>query len=58
MDNKENVLFKIYKTERLDQLALECKCEAEPGSNDEALREQIASNYAYRCVKDHKKFFN
>ena len=55
--DKENVLFKIYKTERLDQLAFECKCEAEPGSVDEALREQIASNYAYRCVKLHKKVF-
>lgn len=51
------MLFEIYKSERLDQLALACKSEAEPGSIDEALREQIASDYAYRCVKDHKKIF-
>lgn len=51
------MLFEIYKAERLDQLALVCKCEAEPGSIDEALREQIASDYAYRCIKDHKKIF-
>jgi len=52
------MLFKIYKSERLDQLALECKCEAEPGSVDEAVREQIASNYAYRCLELHKKIFS
>ena len=55
--DKEKVLLKIYKSERLDQLALEHKCEAEPGSNDEASREQIAGDYAYNRLILHKKVF-
>ena len=57
MDN-EKVLLKIYMAERLDQLTLEHKCEAEPGSNDEALREQIAAEYAYNRLILHKKVFS
>ena len=52
------MFLKIYMAERLDQLALKHKCEAEQESVDEALRDQIASEYAYRCVKLHKKIFN
>jgi len=56
VDN-EKLLLKIYMAERLDKLALEHKCEAEPGSNDEALREQIAADYAYNRLILHKKVF-
>lgn len=52
------MFLKIYMAERLDQLALEHKCEAEPGSNDEASREQIAADYAYNRLILHKKVFN
>lgn len=56
MDN-EKVLLKIYMAERLDQLALERKYEAEPGSTDEVSREQIAAEYAYNRLILHKKVF-
>lgn len=55
--DKENVFFEIYMAERLDQLALEHKCEAEQGSDDEALREQIAAEYTYNRLILHKKVF-